>query len=304
MRKCHPALGKNLPVRTAGRAEPLSGAGGVDCTTAAVRWGACRRGRARVHVRPEGQSKCAGAAGGGGSRGVPRVVGDSGAARFAPCLRSPPGRASRPRALRPPYQCPTGGKRAVPMPPPSLGREEGFFQQQRDGGSRSPRQVTRRGGRGKIPAPLVPRRRALSTPAAAAGGRARRAEPGREGRGSRTVPMRAGGVRRAVPISGGRAVPRGAGGEGAACARGAVWGRAGSRVSPRRRAGPGRAAASAPSRAPPPPGWARRAPSRPLPLLPVPRPGVWKAPGPFGRTPTRSMPRVRGRGGGQFWGFG
>lgn len=162
---------------------------------------------------------------------------------------------------------------------------------------------TARGAR-LSPAPLVPRRRALSTPAAAAGGRARRAEPGREGRGSRTVPMRAGGVRRAVPISGGRAVPRGAGGEGAACARGAVWGRAGSRVSPRRRAGPGRAAASAPSRAPPPPGWARRAPSRPLPLLPVPRPGVWKAPGPFGRTPTRSMPRVRGRGGGQLGGFG
>ncbi|XP_029895919.1 protein tyrosine phosphatase type IVA 2 isoform X1 [Aquila chrysaetos chrysaetos] len=160
--------------------------------------------------------------------------------------------------------------------------------------------TARRGNRGARPPQrrLVPRRRARSTPAAL-----RVDAPGALNRGGGRR------RRRIVPIAGcgceeGRANQRragrtkgGAGGEGAACARGAVWRRAGSRVSPRGRTGPGRSgpsAASAPSRAPPPPtgraGPAAAPPPAPSRSFPGPVCGRRRARSE--RTPTRSMPRV------------
>lgn len=266
--------------------------------------GVCWRGKARVHVRPEGQSKCAGSAGGVVVvRSVPRVTRDSRAARFASCRahrrqgrRGRAGGAGR-AALGPrwegPYQCPMGGKRAVLMPPSSreggkracsnssgregavpcgTGRGTQLVARQRYGEARQPWSEA-------APAPLSAASTCPQHPRGIASGRTLRAEPGRGG------PRR----RRIVPIAGcgfeeGRANQRragrtkgGAGGEGAACARGAVWRRAGSWVSPRGRTGPNRAG---PDRAQLQPRHGprrrRRAgpglPPRPLPLLLAPSP--------------------------------
>lgn len=97
----------------------------------------------------------------------------------------------------------------------------------------------------------------------------------------------------------GRTTGRGRGGSGL-CARSRVAARGLSGLSAR----PGRTGSSSPSPVTGPAGTGP-GPPRPLPPPPAPsRPAAWEAPGPFGRTPTHSMPRVRGRGGEELGGCG
>lgn len=100
------------------------------------------------------------------------------------------------------------------------------------------------------------------------------------------------GVKQVVPISGGlgRTTGRGRGGSGL-CARSRVAARGLSGVS-----GPDRSTTAPVSPLPVPLLFP--------PLLTSARPGAWEAPGPLGRTLTRSMPRVRVCGEEELGGFG
>lgn len=219
------------------------------------------------------------ARGAGGPVQVQR--GEAGRSKGGPARLGRPGRAAA---------TPQGEKRAVPTPAAGRGGCAAF-RGRRDGSGGSPRHGKGLGSRGPAAwssAALLSRPgRARDPPATAP------SERYREGRwegADRTNAGRGCAARRANQRRAGRTTRQG--GEGAARARGALWRRGGSRVSPP--LGPQRVARSpAPSRAPP----LRAAAAAPSCPRRAPRPAVWEAPGPVGRTAPRSMPGVRSRGG-------